>query len=154
MQFASPPRLSWQRTEAARENRVRQWRPNSSFHSLLGWWDDLLIAFATPTNYTNALSNIDSNQVSRNRVSQELLECSDDFPCTGDGQTTFWAGLLTAAYFLRHRSEELGTDTQVQQIFLTPLRPENSIWAEVPRRTGCAVCASLGFAAPDGSPNI
>jgi hypothetical protein len=56
---------------------------------------------------------------------------------------SFWAGLLIATYFLRHRSGELGDAPLDQQIFLTPLRPENPVWAVVPQRSGCATCTSL-----------
>jgi hypothetical protein len=58
---------------------------------------------------------------------------------------SFWAGLLTAAYFLRHRIGELGEAALDQQIYITPLRPENPVWAVMPPRAGCATCASIGF---------
>jgi hypothetical protein len=56
---------------------------------------------------------------------------------------SFWAGLLTAAYFLRHRAGGLGAALLDQQIYVTPVRPESPIWAIVPKRPGCATCALL-----------
>jgi molybdopterin/thiamine biosynthesis adenylyltransferase len=55
---------------------------------------------------------------------------------------SFWAGLLLAAYFLRSRSGQR-IDVIEQQIYLTPLRAENPVWAGVPPRAGCTTCASL-----------
>lgn len=71
-----------------------------------------------------------------------------DAPIPTVAFVSFWAGLLTAAYFLRHRRQELGTDTQDQQIYVTPLRPENPVWAAVPLRAGCPTCNALGFGEP------
>jgi hypothetical protein len=56
---------------------------------------------------------------------------------------SFWAGLLTATYFLRHRAGALGAALLDQQIYVTPVRPESPIWAIVPKRSGCATCALL-----------
>jgi hypothetical protein len=52
---------------------------------------------------------------------------------------SFWAGLLTAAYFLT----QLGTghlDSNEQQIYLTPFRAENSVRSAVPKRVNCPSC--------------
>jgi hypothetical protein len=56
---------------------------------------------------------------------------------------SFWAGLLTAGYFLRHRGGDISGSALDQQIYFTPLRPENPIWAAVSRRLGCKTCATL-----------
>ncbi|MFQ3458878.1 hypothetical protein PMN64_36965 [Bradyrhizobium sp. UFLA01-814] len=64
-----------------------------------------------------------------------------DAPIPTVAFVSFWAGLLTAAYFLRHRADALGTALLDQQIYVTPVRPESPIWAMVPKRPGCATCA-------------
>jgi hypothetical protein len=56
---------------------------------------------------------------------------------------SFWAGLLTATYFLLHRAGALGVALLDQQIYVTPVRPESPIWAIVPKRSGCATCGLL-----------
>jgi len=56
---------------------------------------------------------------------------------------SFWAGLLTAAYFLRQRAGVLSAAPLDQQIYITPCRPESPIWAIVPLRANCAACTSL-----------
>jgi hypothetical protein len=56
---------------------------------------------------------------------------------------SFWAGLLTAAYFLRHRAGVLSAAPLDQQIYITPCRSESPIWAIVPVRANCPACASL-----------
>lgn len=54
---------------------------------------------------------------------------------------SYWAGLLTAAYFLRQLAgDRIGADDR--QIFLTPFRAENALWAAVPVRPGCPSCAA------------
>ena len=58
---------------------------------------------------------------------------------------SFWAGMLTASYFLRQRSGELDTAGLDQQIYITPIRPENPVWAIVPPRVGCETCKHLRF---------
>jgi hypothetical protein len=75
-------------------------------------------------------------------------ECLHPFDDPGDAPiptvafVSFWAGLLTASYFLRHRAGQPAAANE-QQIYLTALRPENPIWSEVPRRRGCPSCAVL-----------
>jgi hypothetical protein len=66
-----------------------------------------------------------------------------DAPIPTVAFVSFWAGLLTAAYFLRHRSGVLSAAPLDQQIYITPLRSESPIWAIVPARKGCPTCASL-----------
>lgn len=56
---------------------------------------------------------------------------------------SFWAGLLTTAYFLRHCAGVLGAPFLDQQVYVTPVRPESPIWAIVPKRPGCGTCAML-----------
>ena len=57
---------------------------------------------------------------------------------------SFWAGLLTATYFLRHLS---GVDApeHEQQTFVTPLRAENAVHSSVPARPRCYSCAKLAI---------
>ncbi len=57
---------------------------------------------------------------------------------------SFWAGLLTATYFLRHLS---GVDApeHEQQTFVTPLRTENAVYSEVPTRPRCYSCTKLAI---------
>jgi molybdopterin/thiamine biosynthesis adenylyltransferase len=55
---------------------------------------------------------------------------------------SFWAGLLTANYFLRHRARSV-VSLDEQQVYLTALRPEHPTWSVVPRRRGCPTCAAL-----------
>lgn len=72
---------------------------------------------------------------------------NEDYPGTGAIPTvafvSFWAGLLTACYFIRHLA---GADvpSKRQQIFLTPLRPENPVWSAVPVRPTCPTCQGHG----------
>jgi hypothetical protein len=67
-----------------------------------------------------------------------------DAPIPTVAFVSFWAGLLTAAYFLRHRSGVLSAAPLDQQIYLTPVRPESPIWAIVPQRADCPTCAVTG----------
>lgn len=55
---------------------------------------------------------------------------------------SFWAGLLTAAYFLRHRAG-LTIPVDEQQIYLTAIRPEQPSWSGISQRAGCPSCAAL-----------
>jgi len=71
---------------------------------------------------------------------------NEDDPETGTIPTvafvSFWAGLLTASYFLRHLA---GADAPPpkRQVYVTPLRPENPVWSPVPVRVGCPTCYGL-----------
>jgi hypothetical protein len=56
---------------------------------------------------------------------------------------SFWAGLLTAAYFLRHLAGE-DTAWDEQHVYLTPTRPETPFRAAVPTRMGCPTCGAAG----------
>jgi hypothetical protein len=71
------------------------------------------------------------------------LDDPSDAPIPTVAFVSFWAGLLTAVYFLRQRSEDLGAADLDQQVYVTPLRPESPVWATVPKRAGCTTCASL-----------
>jgi hypothetical protein len=55
---------------------------------------------------------------------------------------SFWAGLLTACYFLRHRAGQTIPISE-QQIYLTALRPEYPSWSPVPKLSDCPSCAAL-----------
>ena len=65
-----------------------------------------------------------------------------DAPIPTVAFVSFWAGLLTASYFLRHRAGQPAAANE-QQIDPTALRPENPTWSGVPRRRGCPSCAVL-----------
>jgi hypothetical protein len=52
---------------------------------------------------------------------------------------SFWAGLLTAAYFLR-RSGGLESSGLEQQVYLTPLQSANVMWSAVAARPSCPTC--------------
>lgn len=55
---------------------------------------------------------------------------------------SFWAGLLTASYFIRRLAD---ADARMsQQVFLTPLRAENPVWSAVPVRPACPTCQGDG----------
>jgi hypothetical protein len=54
---------------------------------------------------------------------------------------SFWAGLLTASYFLRHVAER-DPLTREQQIFLPAFRADNAVRSIVPVRERCASCAA------------
>jgi hypothetical protein len=71
------------------------------------------------------------------------LDDPSDAPIATVAFVSFWAGLLTATYFLRHRSGELSEAALDQQIYVTPLRPETPIWATVPPRVDCLTCAGV-----------
>lgn len=75
----------------------------------------------------------------------ECLHPTDDpgnAPIPTVAFVSFWAGLLTAAYFLRHRAGQ-AVPIGVQQIYLTALRPEHPSWSPVPKLRGCPSCAAL-----------
>jgi hypothetical protein len=75
----------------------------------------------------------------------ECLHPTDDptnAPIPTVAFVSFWAGLLTASYFLRHRAGE-AIPMSAQQIYLTPLRPEHPTLSAVPKRLGCVSCATL-----------
>jgi len=76
----------------------------------------------------------------------ECLHPADDpgnTPIPTVAFVSFWAGLLTASYFLRHCAG-LRMPVSEQQIYLTALRPEHPLWSTVPRRRGCSSCAVRG----------
>jgi hypothetical protein len=54
---------------------------------------------------------------------------------------SFWAGLLTASYFLRHLCEH-DAPPHEQQTFVTPLRAENAVQSGVPIRPSCSSCSA------------
>jgi len=66
-----------------------------------------------------------------------------DAPIPTVAFVSFWAGLLTAAYFLRSCAGGLSAAPLDQQVYITPCRPESPIWAIVPVRANCSTCASL-----------
>jgi hypothetical protein len=75
----------------------------------------------------------------------ECLHPADDpgnAPIPTISFVSFWAGLLTASYFLRHRAGQTVPISE-QQIYLTALRPEQPSWSPVPKRHGCPSCAVL-----------
>jgi hypothetical protein len=75
----------------------------------------------------------------------ECLHPADDpgnAPIPTVSFVSFWAGLLTASYFLRHRAGQTMPISE-QQIYLTALRPEHPSWSPVPKRHGCPSCALL-----------
>jgi hypothetical protein len=63
----------------------------------------------------------------------------NDAPIPTVAFVSFWSGILTAAYLLRHRAGERIRSSE-QQIYLTALRPENPFWACVPLRARCPTC--------------
>lgn len=65
-----------------------------------------------------------------------------DAPIPTAAFVSFWSGLLTAAYLLRHIA---GTPAGVneQQIYLTPFRAENAMRASVAVRANCRTCARI-----------
>jgi hypothetical protein len=75
----------------------------------------------------------------------ECLHPTDDpgnAPIPTVAFVSFWAGLLTASYFLRHRAGQTVPISE-QQIYLTAPRPEHPSWSAVPKRPGCPSCAVL-----------
>jgi hypothetical protein len=65
----------------------------------------------------------------------------NDAPIPTVAFVSFWAGLLTASYFLRHVAGET-IQLGEQHIYLTPLRPESPVRGVVPFRRGCPTCAT------------
>jgi hypothetical protein len=75
----------------------------------------------------------------------ECLHPTDDpgnAPIPTVAFVSFWAGLLTASYYLRHLANRTVLARE-QQVYLTALRPEHPTWSAVPRRRGCPSCAAL-----------
>lgn len=75
----------------------------------------------------------------------ECLHPADDpgnAPIPTVAFVSFWAGLLTASYFLQHRAGQ-AIPVSEQQIYLTALRPEHPSRSAVPQRRGCPSCAAL-----------
>lgn len=75
----------------------------------------------------------------------ECLHPADDpgsAPIPTVSFVSFWAGLLTATYFLRHLAGQPAPISE-QQIYVTALRPEHPSWSPVPKRRGCPSCAVL-----------
>jgi hypothetical protein len=71
----------------------------------------------------------------------ECLHPTDDpgdAPIPTVAFVSFWAGLLTATYFLRHLGGNLRPAEQ--QIYLTPFRAENTMRSVVPKRANCPSC--------------
>jgi hypothetical protein len=52
---------------------------------------------------------------------------------------SFWAGLLTASYIVRHAAGH-PISPHEQQVFLTPFRPESPFRSTVPVRVNCPTC--------------
>jgi hypothetical protein len=75
----------------------------------------------------------------------ECLHPVDD-PSNGPIPTvafvSFWAGILTATYFLRHLGGQPAPANE-QQIFVTPFRTENAVRSGVPRRRECQSCVMV-----------
>jgi hypothetical protein len=75
----------------------------------------------------------------------ECLHPTDDpsdAPIPTVAFVSFWAGLLTAGYFLRHLGGTLiGADDQ--QVYLTAFRPENAMHSPVTIRRGCPSCKAV-----------
>jgi hypothetical protein len=68
---------------------------------------------------------------------------------------SFWAGLLTATYVVRHAAGET-ISAKEQQVYLTPFRPENSFPSAVPVRQDCPRChayVARGVASREGPQN-
>jgi hypothetical protein len=75
----------------------------------------------------------------------ECLHPTDDpgnAPIPTVAFVSFWAGLLTASFFLRHVAGQ-AIPVSEQQIYLTALRPEHPTWSGVPNRPGCPSCEAL-----------
>jgi hypothetical protein len=75
----------------------------------------------------------------------ECLHPTDDpgnAPIPTVAFVSFWAGLLTASYFLRHVAGQV-IPVSEQQIYLTVPRPEHPTLSGVPKRPGCPSCAAL-----------
>jgi hypothetical protein len=70
------------------------------------------------------------------------LDDPNDAPIPTVAFVSFWAGLLTAAYFLRYLGGDLRGATE-QQIYLTSFRPENPFRSAVPKRVKCPSCQAL-----------
>lgn len=74
-------------------------------------------------------------------------ECAHPYDDPGNDRiptvafVSFWAGLLTVTYFLRHLSGA-PTPAREQQVFLTPFRPENVVRSIVPIRHQCPSCSA------------
>jgi hypothetical protein len=67
------------------------------------------------------------------------IDDPNDAPIPTVAFVSFWAGLLTAGYFLRHLGGDLRNATE-QQIYVTPFRAENPIRSTVPMKEGCPTC--------------
>lgn len=52
---------------------------------------------------------------------------------------SFWSGLLTAAYFLRHIAGQQ-IPVREQQVYMTPFRAENPVRTPAPIRENCPTC--------------
>ena len=85
-----------------------------------------------------------SAMASFHRMGLGCAECLHPTDDPGDAPiptvafVSFWAGLLTATYFLRHLGGNL--HTAEQQIYLTPFRAENMMRSSVPKRANCPSC--------------
>jgi hypothetical protein len=76
----------------------------------------------------------------------ECLHPTDDpgnAPIPTVAFVSFWAGPLTASYFLRHGAGQT-IPIGEQQVYLTALRPEHPTWSVVPKRRGCPTCTEFG----------
>jgi hypothetical protein len=56
---------------------------------------------------------------------------------------SFWAGLLTATYVVRHAAGET-ISPFLQQVFMMPYRPENTFLSGVAVRSDCPICHPTG----------
>jgi hypothetical protein len=52
---------------------------------------------------------------------------------------SFWAGLLSATYLVRHAAGQ-DISTKEQQVYLTPFRPDGMFSSAVAMREGCPTC--------------
>jgi hypothetical protein len=64
---------------------------------------------------------------------------ANDAPIPTVAFVSFWAGLLTASYYLRHLAANSVAAVE-QQIYLTPFRPENPSRSAVSKRADCPSC--------------
>jgi hypothetical protein len=73
-----------------------------------------------------------------------------DGPIPTTACVSFWAGLLTATYLAR-RASGRAIPRQEQQVYLTPLRPENAFLSGVAMRPDCPTCKFLSESSSRGA---
>lgn len=91
------------------------------------------------TSHWSAMASFHSDGLGCARCLHPRDDELGDAPIPTVAFVSFWAGLLTTAYFLRHLAGRSAPSNE-QHIYVTPCRPETPFRGGVPTLLGCPIC--------------